>query len=302
MAALMTCGFGPRDRLAILGPEWTLGRQLHHLLGLYKSEVIPLPVTADWQLKRLKELDPTVVWTYPSVLRSLIHNLDFPIRELIRPRVVITFAEIFDPVLRKRVEAELDPEFFSLYGATEFGRIAWECPEHEGLHLNASHFVLECVDDPLLPDLEGAGVAVLTNLFGYAMPFIRYKLGDICLFPNATCSCGCTFPLMDPPIGREDDILMLPNGEIKSANGFHHIIARFDGIDQWRVIQETESDFVVQLVMPNKPDEEMFNKIREEFVHYLEVPTTLNIRLMDFMEEEALTFRTFISKVPRSKQ
>ena len=48
MAALMTCGFGPRDRLAILGPDWTVARRLYHRLGLFKSEVIPLPVTADW--------------------------------------------------------------------------------------------------------------------------------------------------------------------------------------------------------------------------------------------------------------
>ncbi|MEJ2717104.1 MAG: AMP-binding protein, partial [Deltaproteobacteria bacterium] len=170
MASLMTCGFGPKDRLAILGPEWTVRQRLLHWLGLYRSEVIPLPVTADWQLKRLKELQPTVVWTYPSVLRLLIHNLDYPLGELIRPRVVITFAEMFDPVLRKRVATELDPELFSLYGATEFGRIAWECPEHDGLHLNADHFVLECVDDPPLPDVEGVGKAVLTNLFGFAMP------------------------------------------------------------------------------------------------------------------------------------
>jgi hypothetical protein len=107
---------------------------------------------------------------------------------------------------------------------------------------------------------------------------------------------------MDPPTGRDDDILMLPNGEIKSADAFHHIIALFDGIDQWRVIQETESDFVLQLVMPNKPDDETVERMRAEFVRYLECPIRLHIRFTDFMEEEALTFRTFVSKISPLKK
>lgn len=102
------------------------------------------------------------------------------------------------------------------------------------------------------------------------MPLIRYKLGDICMVTDKTCPRGCTFPLMAPPIGREDDTLMLPDGQIRSAAAFHHIIAHFDGIDRWRVVQESASDYVLQLVIPNKPKEEMLGKLRRDFLEYLD--------------------------------
>jgi phenylacetate-CoA ligase len=217
---------------------------------------------------------------------------------VIRPRVVLTGGEVFDPVLKKRACAELDAEFFNFYGAYEFGALGYECHAHEGLHLNSDHFILECLDDDKTAEFGQAGVAVVTSLYASAMPFIRYKLGDLCALFRTQCSCGCSFPLMDHPIGREVDVLRLPSGMIKSPARFYYILQEFSGIHQWRVIQESETQLVLYLVMPNKPDQGMLEKIRSQFLDYLEEPVSVDIRLVEYMEEEVLKFRTFISKVP----
>lgn len=297
MASLITAGFRPKDRLAVLGPDWSIPRQFHHRLGLYQSEVIHFPLTGESQIQRLRELQPTILWTYPSGLRSLIHGMDYPLRDLIRPRVIITFAESFDPVARTEVQAQLDAELFSFYGAAEFGRIAWECPEHQGLHVNVDHFILECLEGGHPAEVGETGVAVITNLYGLAMPFIRYKLGDICRFLNKTCPCGCTFPLMDPPIGRADDMVRLPSGKSVPAHRFDHILRKFPGMFQWQVIQETDRQFTIKVVVSGETADTMFHEIRSRFLEYLGEPVRIDIQIVDHVEDDGPKSRTFISKV-----
>ncbi|MEJ2715937.1 MAG: hypothetical protein P8182_02175 [Deltaproteobacteria bacterium] len=299
IAALISAGVRPRDRYAILGPEGVHKRRFYHTLGFFRRELIPLSVRPDAQIERLRQFRPTVLSVYPSALRVLLHHSAYPLRSVIRPRVVITGGEVFDHVLKKRAHAELDAEYFNFYGAHEFGTLGYECHAHEGLHLNADHFILECLDGNKPAELGQAGGAVVTSLFACAMPLIRYKLGDLCTLSGKQCSCGCSFPLMDHPIGRDDDVPTLPSGAIRSPDRFHFILHEFNGIDQWRFIQESEEKFVLYLVMPNKPEPGMLEKIRSQFLDYLEEPVSVDIRLVDYMEEEVLKFRTFISKVPK---
>jgi phenylacetate-CoA ligase len=298
MAALMTAGFGPRDRLAVLGPDWSIRPGMLQRLGLFRSEVIPLPVTGESQMDRLKELQPTMIWTYPSALRSLIHGIDYPLRDLIHPRVVITFAESIDPMLKEEVEAELDAELFSFYGASEFGRIAWECPQHQGLHVNADHFILECLDDGQPVEPGGTGTAVLTNLYAFAMPFIRYELGDICRLLNNTCHCGCTFPLMDTPEGRADDMVTLPSGKILPPHRFDQILRVFPGMFQWQVLQESDRRFIIKLVISGRTPENLFEQITERFLDYFGEPVSIDIQVVDHLDNNGPKARTFISKAP----
>jgi phenylacetate-CoA ligase len=296
-AALISAGLRPRDRYAGVGPEWVYKRRFYHRLGFFRSEAIPLSVRPEIQIQRLRKFQPTVLNGYPSALRVLMHHLDVPLGIVIRPRVIITGGEVFDPVVKKRVRSELDAEFFNIYAAHEFGALAYECQAHEGLHLNAGHFILECLDGDKPAEFGQAGVAVMTSLYAGAMPFIRYELGDLCALSEKRCSCGSSLPLMDHPIGRADDTVILPTGKILSAQRFGQILQKFNGIDQWRVIQESEKEFVLHLVMPNKPDQEMLEKIRSQFLDYLEEPVNLDIQLVDYMEEETRKFRSFISKV-----
>jgi phenylacetate-CoA ligase len=300
VAAMLTVGHRPWDRLTLLGLDWSISPRLHHRLGLYRRRIIRVSMSLDEQIRRLGEFRPTIVFAAPSLLRAIMHKLPFPLRDLIQPRVLITAGEVVDDALKKQMQSEIDAEIFDTYGAMEVGRIATECRAHGGLHINSDHVVFECLDGEEPAGAGKDGFAVITSLFGFGMPFIRYTLGDRCRLLDYSCSCGCTLPLMDHPIGREDDILILPSGAIKSPNRFNHILGEVEGLDQWRLVQESTDRFVLRLVMRQEPDRETVEKIRMQFLEYLEEPVMLDIRLVDYMEEEVLKFRTFISKVARS--
>jgi phenylacetate-CoA ligase len=204
---------------------------------------------------------------------------------------------VFDDLLRARLEDELDADLFNMYAAHEFAQIAMECRTHEGLHLQGDYLILESLEDGKAVGFGRQGVAVLTSLYSFAMPFIRYNLGDLVVLREQECSCGSAFPLLDHPVGRVNELLTLPSGTTLSPQGFVHVLRDFPGIDQWRVIQETPSRFILKLAMPLKPGEEFVSNMRTEILAYLGENVTVDIERVSHIEEERLKFRHFISKI-----
>ncbi len=298
--ALLSMGFRPQDRLTILGPEQPHRTRLHQRLGLYRSENISPLLSIKDQIRRLQRMRPTVLWAYPTVLRALLQKVDYRLSKLARPRTLITSAEVFDEVMRERIRADLNPEMFNFYGAIEVGRIAAECPAHEGLHVNADHLILECLDGHRLAERRTLGVAVLTTLNNFAMPFIRYRLGDICTLIEKKCFCGSSFPLIEPPLGRKSDMIRLPSGKLMSPNGLYFILNSLDRVDQFRFIQESYEHLVLQIVFFGNPQDEMMFGIRSRIMEYLGEPVRLDIQIVDFIQEEKLKFRAFILKLRQS--
>jgi len=145
-----------------------------------------------------------------------------------------------------------------------------------------------------------AGVTVITSLNAFTMPLIRYNLGDICKFVEKTCSCGSSFPLIEPPLGRSDDLIRLPNGMVLAPNGLFFILRSFNGIDQFRIIQESSDRFVLQIVFRENPQNETLSKIRSRIIEFLDGSVRLDIQVEDFIQDEKLKFRAFISNLPKS--
>jgi phenylacetate-CoA ligase len=253
------------------------------------------------QIRYLQRTQPTVLRVGPTQLRAILHRVGYRLSAIVRPRALITSGEVFDEGLKKRIRSDLDVEMFNFYISTEFGEIASDCPEHEGLHVNADQLILECLDDAdqrTEPDKPGA--VVLTSLYGHTMPFIRYRLGDISALIERQCSCGSSFPLIAPPYGRQDDVIGLPSGNILSATPLFVHVNRVDGVDQYRFIQERADHIVLQLVLYEHPGEQALARMRAQLLKYLGEPVTLDIRMVDSIQDEARKFRKFISLVHQS--
>jgi len=296
---LLSIGFHPRDRLAVLGEPPSRTR-LHQLLGFYQNKNITDLSPIEDQIEILKKMQPTVLWAYPSALRALLHNVDYHLSKLVRPRILITSAEVLDEVLREKILADMNLEIFNFYGAYEIGRIAAECRAHEGLHINSDHVIIERLDGDQRSEPGTRSVVVITCLNSFAMPLIRYQLGDICTLTEKNCSCGCSFPIICSLQGRENEMTRLPSGKILPSPLFGHILKDFSSINQFRIIQERLDHFVLQLVFQENPKNDVLAKIRSRIMEFLGEPVTVDIQLVDFIEEEKQKFRIFISKLPKS--
>lgn len=206
---------------------------------------------------------------------------------------------MLDDQLRARIHEEFTADVFDFYGAVEIGRIAAECPAHEGLHVNMDHVILETIDG-IGADTHGKpGVAIVTALNNFTMPLIRYRLGDICAFLPGPCACGSFFPRIAPPLGREEELIKLPSGIELTPHGFHSVMRGFGGLDQYRLIQEKLDQFVLQLVWRNRPQEERIPEMRVRLNQFFGEPVGLDIQSVESIPEEKLKFRAFISRLPK---
>lgn len=96
---------------------------------------------------------------------------------------------------RIRIEKALSGEVFEQFRMEEFGPIATECEVHDGLHINSENFIVEIVDENSLAQSEGnMGRVVVTDLFNFEMPFIRYDTGARGRASSEICSCGLRTP------------------------------------------------------------------------------------------------------------
>jgi len=295
--ALHYAGVRPWDRMVGLNPRWR-PHSLMNRLGLYRRHSISQFLALEEQVQQLKRIQPTVLRIAPSKLRAILHLLDYRLSEIARPRILITASEVLDDGLKRRVLADLDVKFFNFYVSAEFADLASDCPAHEGLHVNADQLIIECLDDNGQPVEPGRpGVVVVTSLYGFVMPFIRYRLGDICTPIEGRCSCGSTFPLISAPLGRQDDILRLPSGKILSTINLGWIATGIDAVEQYRYTQENIDHFVLQLVLWRQPGEDRLAQVRKQVLDYLGEPVSFDVQIVDRLPEDRGKFRYFISKV-----
>lgn len=296
--ALLSIGFRPQDRLAVLGPAQPHANRLHQRLGFYRSVNISPSLSLDDQIDLLKLSRPTILWAYPTVLKAMLCRVNYRLDTVARPRMLITSAEVCDDMLKARIQDNLKIEMLNFYAANEVGRIAAECLAHEGLHVNEDHVILECLNYKYPAEPGVSGEAVVTSLNALAQPFIRYRLGDVCKFTEKPCSCGSPFPLISPPLGRLDDAVKLPSGKIVSLWPFTFILRKMDRLEQYRIIQESAEHLVVELVFSEDPNDDALVRLRSRFMEHLGEPVSVDIQCVDGIRDETSKFRSFISKLP----
>jgi phenylacetate-CoA ligase len=121
------------------------------------------------------------------------------------------------------------------------------------------------------------GETICTSLYNYAMPFIRYAVGDIGVSSNDICPCGRTLPLMKVIEGRKDSILILPDGRLLSPRTFtitFNMFRLIKYIEQFRIIQKRKDFFEILLKKKDMPIDE--KNLKTELIEHLK--KTLDLR------------------------
>ncbi len=288
---LIRMGLRPRDRLVILGPATGRGPHWHERLGLFRTHVIVIGTPLEEQIRLLERYQPTVLWAYPGCLHAVLHRLDYRLSRIVRPRLLITSSAVLPEHLRKRLEDDLGCPILNSYASMETGRIAAECRERNGLHVNADQLIVECLPDPPVP--SGAATTVVTTLTARTMPMIRYRLGDIASLMPGRCPCGCIFPRITAPAGRQDDLVRLPSGRVQASWRLQAVIRRFPEIDQYRVVQDGRAHITIRVCVRKPWPEERCRRLGAAVREALEEDFDVEVRLTEFMPARNGKFRDF---------
>jgi phenylacetate-CoA ligase len=164
--------------------------------------------------------------------------------------------EALSPELRALCAEAWGVRVSELYSAAEIGLIAFPCPEQNLLHVQAEGVRLEVLrDDGTDCEPGEEGRVVLTPLHNFAMPLIRYEIGDRAV-PAAPCACGRTLPALACIPGRARDMLTLPDGARRFPYYGHNAIMRVDAIAQHQVAQVAPDRVELRLVVRRPLDAE----------------------------------------------
>lgn len=178
-------------------------RQLGISSALYPTEKI---------VEQLNEFQPAMLGGYPSNLELLIDEQNSG-RLHISPVIVMTGGEHLSDDLRRRLSEAFHCYAQTSYACTEGGAVACECTRQH-LHLNDDWVIVEPVDSHGNPVPDGtlADKYLLTNLYNYTQPMIRYEVTDRIILHREPCPCGNPSPWLEIE-GRNDDVLTFSEGE-----------------------------------------------------------------------------------------
>jgi phenylacetate-CoA ligase len=201
-------------------------------------------------LRRLNRYRPDFVVAYTNPLYCFARSLQERGLQPHVPKALIVGAEKLHGFQRKLIESVFSAPVFETYGCREVMLIGAECDRHDGLHLTMENLLVEILDDRGRPTPPGEeGNVVLTDLYNYGMPFIRYANGDRALAGFAACSCGRGLPLLRQVIGRRLDVLHTPDGRRVPGEFFPHLLKDFSAVRQFQVVQEQADCIQLRIVL-----------------------------------------------------
>jgi len=214
-------------------------------------------------VKVINSFKPKFIRGYASSINFFSSFIDQEKIEINLPRAIFTTAEKLMPHMRKNIENVVGREVYDTYGMNDGGISAFECPEHNGLHIDTERSIMEVVDSNNLQLENGVGSILATSLHNYAMPFIRYDTGDIGHIINDTCGCGRGSKLLKEVIGRQQEMLKTPEGKFVHGEFFVYIFKKIDGVTEFQVIQKRLEHIIINMVLEKNFDEKQLDTIRE---------------------------------------
>lgn len=246
------------------------------------------------QLSILSKFKPVSITGNPSLLlefaclanENKIHRLKF--------RVFISKYETLWPHQRKIIKDTFGCLIYSAYSNREGTVNAFGC-EYGNYHEEKESCIMEVADERGNELFCGERGKILgTDLFNYAMPFIRYESGDIGVRHNSRCRCnrGSDFLILE---GRAAEKLFFKD-KIIYPSTLSVILRDIQGIKECQFKQKDSETIEAYIVRRNLQDNVLDERIAEKFkeridpalklvikyVHKLNITNGGKFKLIDF--------------------
>jgi phenylacetate-CoA ligase len=192
---------------------------------------------------------------------------------------------------RREIENMFKCNIGNQYGCNEANSIAFECQE-KTMHIMASNVFVEVLKDGKPVEYGEVGDIHITSLTNYAMPFIRYAIGDRGRLLRNECSCGYRNDCFEIISGRVNEFVITKDGNrilpytfLRPIENINERIGNI--IRQFQIVQENYDRFCVKLVI--KPSYSGWKEsIHDMFLRYLNEPLLHNVSWDFQFSEEPL--------------
>jgi len=202
-------------------------------------------------LRRIEnDQSPCVLIGYASALELVCKYLERNYKEKVNAKVksVIVMSETLNDFTRKNLQKYFHAPVVSRYSNLENGILAQQELTGSGRYVvNTASYYVEILkmdsDDQAEPDEIGR--IVVTDLFNYGIPFIRYDTGDIGVLSLDSAKSGNMY--LAKVEGRKQDMLYDTEGNFISSYRIQFIFEEYPGILQYQLIQTGRKEYAVKL-------------------------------------------------------
>jgi phenylacetate-CoA ligase len=242
----------------------------------------------------LKRFRPKVLLAYAGSMVLFARYLQGRRQTPYQPQAIVTSAEVLEPADRALVEAMFGCPVFNRYGCREVSVIASECEEHAGLHTMAEGLFVEVTPSPPAPlpqapsfpaplpqgerGVGEVGPILVTDLINFAMPLIRYRIGDLGSWEAGPCKCGRGLPRLKAIAGRVTDFLVGGDGRLVSGVFLAtYLVAQRPSLGQVQIHQEKAGQLLYR-IKPGHAFRERadLDYLQETSRHYLGEETVID--------------------------
>lgn len=237
-------------------------------------------------IAKLQKFQPELLGGYPSSI-YLLALANQHQGSKVRPCAIHTSSETLFGHQRKVIEASFRCKVFTYYGNAERSAFIAEC-EKGVYHFRPEHSYVEFLDRDDKPVEKGSEGRMICTAFGnYAMPLIRYDIGDVAVVSKSdTCACGRSGPLIDRIVGRTDDYIVTPDGRFVGRLG--HLFTNATNVRMAQIVQDNVEQITIRIVRDlgyDKEDEQTIlseaherlgRRIDINFDYVADIPRTKN--------------------------
>lgn len=188
------------------------------------------------QLNAIAEKAPAYANTLPSNINRLCLAARRQGKRIDIPHI-ISVAEYLPPEIRQSAAESFGCRIIDVYSSAEGGVIAIECPDSGLYHIQSEIVLVEILREDGTPCSTGeVGEVVVTPLYGYATPLLRYRSGDF-VEKGPRCSCGRSLPTIKRIAGRREHMFTFDDGTSRLPPIDRVKVTDTLGHDQWALVQ-----------------------------------------------------------------
>jgi phenylacetate-CoA ligase len=276
-----------------------------HFAGVSLASEVPrtygrfLPLSINSPLENIDQQSNTF---HPDVLGGYASGIHLLSQEqlkgniAIRPDRVICTSDPLTLEMRNTIKQAFGRDPINFYAGSESLTMAVQCKCHENLHVFTDWHIFEAVDDNLRPVAAGTpGNLLLTNLYNYTQPLIRYQMHDEVVFDQRPCGCGLPFPTIRNLAGRQEEFLWFDTAE--GRRDYLHPIVLVElfvaGLKKFQVIQTQRNEMLMKVMIDGNQNEVLAairQRMHEIFCgKKLETTVQLNLEVVENIPNDPRT-------------
>ncbi|MHA1556959.1 MAG: F390 synthetase-related protein [Candidatus Heimdallarchaeota archaeon] len=209
--------------------------------------------------EKLQQFQPNILSAPPSMLSIIAKEVQNG-RLTIKPKRIISYAEVLYPEVKTEIEETFDTLVHQIYQGSE-GSIAMTC-KCGNLHINEDLMKVQLFDNEgnLTESGKPCHKMIVTDLNKISQPIIRYELNDIITISPEKCSCGSNFRVIEQVMGRADDLFW---GQRENTDELQFIfpdyirraiISSSEEISEYQAIQKSLSQVIIRIQLKESPE------------------------------------------------